>query len=56
MMNGLVVWIMYYRMIEYVYWIVYKNGLLNWFGVCMEYDNIDYMNIHVKEWSITVLE
>ena len=22
----------------------------------MEYDNVDYMNIHVKEWSITVLE
>ena len=58
MINGLVVWIMCYRMIVYVYWIVYKNGQLNWFGVwnVLIYDDVDYMNIHVEEWIITVLE
>ena len=54
-MNDLVIWVMYYRMIVYVYWNVYKNGLLNWFGV-LEYDNVDCMNMLVEEWSITVLE
>ena len=63
MMNCLIIWIMWYRMIVYVYWIVYKNGLLNWFGVCWcmtmltvwicLLKNGVFMNIHVEEWSIT---